>query len=181
LSGCALRLLLSAGLGDFQSEDEVTDVNLIAFANDGGLGYFPTVDVGAVRAFQVANDEATVPIKQSGVVFGDVAFGQHQLVALYAAYVNFGLIKDLATLGAAFFRDYDREHAVPEAQPKQIWPMIVDFNAIPGSHCQSTGGKVPKNLNNFHKGDVDFAVTLRKSEAGRELWAMIGYNRSNVT
>ena len=61
-------------------------------------------------------------------MFRDVSFWQHELVALDSSDVYFGLIKDLSTLRAAFFRDDDSEHAVPEAQPKQIWPLFVDYN-----------------------------------------------------
>ena len=92
------------------AHDEVADVDLVALADDGGLGDLAPVDVGAVGALQVGDDEAAVPAEQPGVALGDVALGQHQVVALDAPDVDLGALERLAPLGAALLADDDREH-----------------------------------------------------------------------
>src|SRR5258706_9434888 len=67
-----------AGAVRLQAEDEVSDVNLVAFADDRGLRDLSAVDVGPVRALEVRDDEAAVAEEEARVMFRDVPFREHQ-------------------------------------------------------------------------------------------------------
>src|SRR5207253_418490 len=96
-----------------ETDDEVADVDLVALADDRRLRDLAAVDVGAVRALEVGDDEATVPEEQPRVVLGDVPLREHQIDALHAADVDLVLVERLAALGSALFADDDREHSGP--------------------------------------------------------------------
>jgi hypothetical protein len=59
----------------FHGEDEVADVDFVGVFDDVGSGDFASVDVGAVGAFEINDDELAVFDHDAGVAFGDVPFG----------------------------------------------------------------------------------------------------------
>src|SRR5262249_24170316 len=77
------------------------------------------VDVRAVRALQIGDDDAPVAEEQASMSFGNIALGQHEIVALHATDVDLVLVEDLATLGSALLTDDDREHASKGASLKR--------------------------------------------------------------
>ena len=96
-----------------EAEDEVADVDLVALADDRRLRDLPAVDVRAVGALQVGDDEPAVAEEEARVVLRDVALREHQVVALDAPDVDLVLVEGLPTLGAPLFADDDREHSGP--------------------------------------------------------------------
>ena len=79
------------------SDDEITDVNPIVLPNDGGLGDPPAVDVCAVGTVQIRDDEAPLPEENARMPFGNIAFRQHQIIALDSTQRDFRRPKRLAT------------------------------------------------------------------------------------
>ena len=109
LGACWRRM--GAAAAALEAEHEVADVDLVALADDRRLGDLPTVDVRAVGALQVGDDEAAVAEQQPGVVLRDVPLREHEIVALDAADVDLVLVERLLALCAALFADDDREHS----------------------------------------------------------------------
>jgi len=69
-----------------------------------------TIDVGAVRAVQIRDDHAALTVKQPCMSLGDVAFGQHQIIALHATDADLRPFEDLSTFRAPLLVNHDREH-----------------------------------------------------------------------
>lgn len=99
--------------------NEIADVDLVTRLNDERRGDLATIDVGAVCALQVNDNEAVVFENNPRVTLADVAFGQDDIVALNPPNGDFILIEFHPALTAAFFRDHDCEHRsfVPFATP----------------------------------------------------------------
>ncbi len=95
-----------------EAQDEVADVDLVAFANDGRLRDLAAVDVSAVGAFEIGDDEAPVAKEEPGMVLRHVALGEHQVIALHPPHVDLVPIEGLATFGSPLLADDDREHSV---------------------------------------------------------------------
>ncbi len=74
--------------GRLDAKDEVTDVDLVALADDGRLRDLAAVDEGAVGALEIGDDETAVSIKQAGVALGDVSLREHEIIALHTADVD---------------------------------------------------------------------------------------------
>ena len=96
--------------GGFEAKDEVSNIDFVSLTNNRGLCDSSPVDIGSVGALEVGNDESTIPGKQSRMMLGHVSLGQHQLVALDSADVDFGSIENFAPFVAALFCDDDRKH-----------------------------------------------------------------------
>src|SRR5262249_54087789 len=106
------------------AKHEVSNVDLVAFADDRRLGDLPPVDVRSVRALQVGDDDASVAEKQPRMALGDIALRQHEVVALHAAHVDFMLVECLATLGSPLLANDDRKHARMKMAPKERSPAV---------------------------------------------------------
>src|SRR5690606_14074393 len=92
------------------AEDEVADVDLVGLLHHQRAGDLAAVDVGAVGALEVDDDELAVLEDDAGVALGDVALRQDDVVALHAADGDLRLVEVEPALLAAFFGDCDREH-----------------------------------------------------------------------
>jgi hypothetical protein len=123
---------VSAGLLD--AEDEVADVDLVGLLDHERAGDLAPVDVRAVRALEVDDDELAVLEDDARVTLGDVALGQDHVVALHAADRDLRLVEVEPTLLAAFFRHSDREHSAVsrsgEARPTPLVPPAVFLKVL---------------------------------------------------
>src|SRR5204863_9512307 len=88
-------------------------VDLVGVLDHQRAGDLATVDVRAVRALEVDDDELAVLEHDARVPLRHVALRQHDVVALHTTDRDLGLVEHHAALLAAFFRDDDREHRGP--------------------------------------------------------------------
>jgi hypothetical protein len=91
-------------------KDEVADVDLVLVFNHQWAGNLAPIDVGAVGALQIDDDELAIFDDNAGVPLRDVSLGQDDVIALDTPNVHLGLVELKATLLSTLFRDDNREH-----------------------------------------------------------------------
>ena len=82
-----LRLAVGARrlqVGGLDVEDEVADVDLVVGRDDLRSGELPAVHVRAVGGFQIEDDDSSVLDHDPGVLLGNVALGQADVVLVDA-------------------------------------------------------------------------------------------------
>src|SRR5207248_1330041 len=92
------------------TDDEVADIDLVRILDDERTRDLAAVDVGAVRALEIDDDELAVLEHDARVALGHVALGQNDVVALHPTDGDLGLVEHHAALLAAFFLDVYGEH-----------------------------------------------------------------------
>src|SRR5690242_12518592 len=66
--------------GNFDAQHEIADVDLVPLAHDGRLGDLAPIDVSAVHALQVGDDDASVAKEEPGVALGNIALREQEIV-----------------------------------------------------------------------------------------------------
>src|SRR6185436_3355652 len=89
------------------ADDKIADVDLVGVFDDERARDLATVDVRAVRALEIDDDELAVFEHDARVTLRHVALRQHDVVPLNAAYRDLRLVEHHAALFAAFFLDDD--------------------------------------------------------------------------
>ncbi len=119
-------------------QHEVADVDLVAFADDRRLSDLPAVDVRAVRALEIGDDEAPVAEEQPSVPLRHVALRQHQVVALHAADVDLRPVEGFAALRAPFSLMITENISSPRGARAEVRPdaLATPIRASSNETCQ---------------------------------------------
>src|SRR5439155_25224831 len=88
--------------GKLDAQHEVTDVDLVSLAHDGRLRDLAPIDVRAVGALEIGDDDAPVAEQEPRMALGNIALREHEVVALHTPDVDLVLVEDLATLRSPF-------------------------------------------------------------------------------
>src|SRR5204863_10173805 len=102
----------------------VTDVDLVRVFDDERARDLATVDVRAVRALEIDNDELAVLEHDARVSLRHVPLREHDVVALHATDGDLGLVEHHAALLAAFFLDDDGEHWLLRTSPEYDFSLL---------------------------------------------------------
>jgi hypothetical protein len=143
-------------------QDKVAYVDLIFRLDYLRARDFSAVDVRAVRALQVDDDEFLVFDDDSTVTLRNVALGQDDVVALDSADADFSLVEVVGRLLAVLLTDRDCEQhgllppgsfAHPRCPRKAPLRLVLRrfFRGLTRRRCEPPPGVVPA--------DVDPAVT----------------------
>jgi len=109
--GRRLRRRIALGRRGFvYADDKIADVDLVRVLDHQRTGDLATIDVRAIRALEVDNDELAVFEHDARMALRHVALRQHDVVSLHAANGDLGLVEHHAALLAAFFLDEYGEH-----------------------------------------------------------------------
>ncbi len=106
----AEALVHAAGRAVLDAHDEVADVDLVGLLHDERARDLAAVDVRAVGALQVDDDELAVLEHDARVALRHVALGQDDVVPLHPPDGDLRFVEHDAALLAALLGDQDREH-----------------------------------------------------------------------
>lgn len=95
----------------FYAQNEIADIDLVTVFDDQWRRDLAAVDVSAVGAFEVDDDELAVLQHDTGVTFRNVSLGQNDVIALDPPDSHLGFVELEATLVSTFFGDDDGKHS----------------------------------------------------------------------